>query len=116
MCIRDSSNDLTLAEYGPRIFDETVALREIGREVRPLAWKTRLRLGVRGVIGDSMRILQDPDFSWKRRVYWLVKNPRFHILKWRFFNLAANHDLHASAERSSFSLEGACLLYTSRCV
>ena len=103
----EHSNDLTLAEYGPRIFDETVALREIGREVRPLAWKTRLRLGVRGVIGDSMRILQDPDFSWKRRVYWLVKNPRFHILKWRFFNLAANHDLHASAERSSFSLEGA---------
>lgn len=102
----EHSNDLTLAEYGPRIFDETVALREIGRDVKPLTWKSKLRLRVRGIIGDSIRIMRDPEFSWKRRMYWLLVNPAFHIRKWKFHNLGARFDLAASGEASVHSLEG----------
>lgn len=102
----EHSNDLTLAEYGPRVFDETVALREIGRDVQPLSWKSRLRLLVRGILGDSLRIVRDPEFSWRRRLYWIVVNPAFHFRKWKYHNLGANFDLSNSGESSSHSLEG----------
>lgn len=101
----EHSNDLSLDEYGPRIFDETVALREIGRDVSALTWKGRLRLTLRGILADSVRILKDPSFTWKRRVYWLLVNPIFHVRKWQFHNLAARADLTASEGASTHSLE-----------
>lgn len=102
----EHSNDLTLAEYGPRIFDETVALREIGREVEPLTLRSRVRLTLRGICGDTVRILRDPAYGWKRRLYWLVINPRYHLRKWKFHNLGARHELSRSGEESEHSLEG----------
>lgn len=102
----EHSNDLTLAEYGSRIFDETVALREIGRNVKPLTWKTKLRLEIYGIISDSIRILRDPEFSWRRRIYWIFANPMFHIRKWKFHNLGASFDLENSGDLSEHSLEG----------
>ncbi|MBC9936593.1 MULTISPECIES: glycosyltransferase family A protein [unclassified Leucobacter] len=101
----EHSNDLTLAEYGPRIFDETVALREIGREVSPVSAKTRLRLTVRGILADSLRILRDRSFGLRRKLYWLVMNPAFHVRKWKYHNLGAALDLSNAGGDSSHSLE-----------
>lgn len=101
----EHSNDLTLAEYGPRIFDETVALREIGRDVQPLKARTRLRLTVRGIIGDTVRILRDPAYSLPRKLYWMVRNPFYHLRKWKYHNLGATADLTARESNSQYSLE-----------
>lgn len=99
------SNDLTLSEYGPRMFDETVALREIGREVLPLSSRTRLRLTLRGVLGDSRKIIRDHDYSFKRKCYWLLVNPLFHVRKWKFHNLGARLDLSNRDGQLRHSLE-----------
>ncbi|MFF1878083.1 glycosyltransferase family 2 protein [Leifsonia sp. NPDC058230] len=81
----EHSNDLTLDEYGRRIFDETVGLRQIGFPIPPMSRAGQLRLTLRGVVGDTLRILRDPDFSWKRRLYWLAVNPAYQIAKWRSY-------------------------------
>lgn len=78
----EHSNDLTRTEYGKRIFDETVGLRRIGFQIPPMTRNQQLRLTVRGTLGDAMRILRDPGFGWKRRLYWLAVNPWFQIRKW----------------------------------
>ncbi|MBC9927522.1 MULTISPECIES: glycosyltransferase family A protein [unclassified Leucobacter] len=101
----EHSNDLTLAEYGPRIFDETVALREIGRDVSPVSAKTRLKLTVRGILADSLRIVQDSSFGLRRKLYWLVMNPAFHLRKWKYHNLGAVSELSNSGGASAHSLE-----------
>lgn len=77
------SNDLTLAEYGKRMFDETVGLLDIGLEQRAPRGRERAHLLRHGIARDTVRILRDPDYSWKRKLYWLVMNPRYHVAKWR---------------------------------
>ncbi|MFO7690776.1 MAG: glycosyltransferase family 2 protein [Cryobacterium sp.] len=81
----EHSNDLTREEYRRRIFDETVGLRQIGFPIPELNHKAQLRLTVRGILGDSLRIVQDGDFSWKRKLYWLLVNPIYQVTKWRSY-------------------------------
>ena len=81
----EHSNDLTLDEYGKRIFDETVGLRRIGFPIPRMSRAGQLRLTLRGIAGDTLRILRDGDFSWRRKLYWLVVNPAFQIRKWRSY-------------------------------
>jgi rhamnosyltransferase len=78
----EHSNDLTLDEYGRRIFDETVGLRQIGFPIPRMTRGARLRLTLRGIVGDTLRILRDPDFGWKRRLFWLAVNPVYQVAKW----------------------------------
>lgn len=77
------SNDLRLREYKHRMFDETLALKKIGIKMQPITLLVSTKLTVKGIIGDSLRILRDKEYSYKRKVYWLMLNPLFHIEKWR---------------------------------
>jgi rhamnosyltransferase len=81
----EHSNDLTLGEYERRIFDETVGLREIGFPIPPMSRPQQARLTARGIVGDTLRILRDGDFSWKRKAFWLVVNPAYQVVKWRSY-------------------------------
>lgn len=81
----EHSNDLTLGEYERRIFDETVGLREIGFPIPPMSRPQQLRLTARGIVGDTLRILRDGDFSWKRKAFWLAVNPAYQVVKWRSY-------------------------------
>jgi rhamnosyltransferase len=101
----EHSNDLTLSEYGRRIFDETVGLRQIGFAVNPINRSQQLRLTVRGIGGDTLRLLRDKGFSWKRRAYWLVFNPSFHVRKWSRYRVAAAVDLNDAEAIKAGSLE-----------
>lgn len=101
----EHSNDLTLDEYGKRIFDETVGLRQIGFPIPPMARSAQLRMTLRGIAGDSLRILRDGDFSWKRKLYWLVMNPRYQIRKWSLYRASTLVDLNDEAAIRSGSLE-----------
>lgn len=78
----EHSNDLTRDEYRRRIFDETVGLRQIGFPIPVLTPKGQLRLTCRGIFGDSLRILRDGDFGWKRKLVWLLVNPSYQVAKW----------------------------------
>lgn len=83
------SNDLAFREYGPRIFDETIGLRQIGIDISAISRGMQLRLTIRGAIGDSIRIIRDPDFGWLAKIGWLARNPWYHVMKWHYFRKAS---------------------------
>lgn len=99
------SNDLTLAEYQHRMFDETMGLRKIGLPVGVPSKKAVLKMTVRGVARDTIRICRDPEYSFERKLYWLVVNPFFHVQKWRGVRLAALADLEDTDAAAKYSLE-----------
>ena len=101
----EHSNDLTLAEYGRRIFDETVGLRQIGFPIPRMSRASQLRLTLRGIVGDSLRILRDRDYSWRRKLYWLVANPAFQVRKWRSYRASTLVDLADEGAIRAGSLE-----------
>lgn len=98
------SNDLTLDEYGKRMFDETVALRQIGKPIPPMRRRAQLRMTVRGILADSIRIVRD-DYSRVGTLRWLLVNPSFHRAKWRAYRAATLVDLSDDAAIRAGSLE-----------
>jgi len=101
----EHSNDLSWSEFGARIFDETVGLRQIGTEAPPMTFTQMVRRTIRGSLGDTARIARDGGFSWKRKLYWFVVNPAFQARKWSSYRRAANVDLSNAAEITAGSLE-----------
>lgn len=99
------SNDLTLGEYQHRLFDETVGLRKIGLPVAVPPMGVVSRMVVRGILRDTRSILRDGHYSYKRKLYWLVVNPFFHVQKWRGVRLGAQIDLDDANVHSQYSLE-----------
>lgn len=87
------SNDIRLRDYKARIFDETLGLRQVGIAVGRPSKKIVAKMLVKGVVKDWMRTVSDPDYSWKRKLYWLVINPFYHIEKWRGILLATRQEL-----------------------
>jgi rhamnosyltransferase len=101
----EHSNDLTLDEYRRRIFDETVGLRQIGFPIEAMSGRARARLTLRGIVGDTLRILRDPEFSRKRKLYWLVLNPRYQVVKWHSYRASTLVDLDDAEAIVAGSLE-----------
>jgi len=77
------SNDLTLAEYDERMAEETMGQREVGIDVAVPSVPVVGRMVTRGVVRDTVRLLRDRDFSWRRKLYYLVVGPLYHLQKWR---------------------------------
>jgi len=77
------SNDLTLAEYDERMEAETLGQREVGIAVARPSLAVVVRMSTRGVLRDAVRILRDRDYGWRRKLYYLVVNPLYHVQKWR---------------------------------
>jgi rhamnosyltransferase len=102
----EHSNDLTLSEYRDRIFDETVGLRQIGTGELPVISRGAVLLyALKGTIGDSIRIVRDHAYSWKRKAYWLTVNPAFHFFKWQSYRRSALVDLDDHGAINAGSLE-----------
>jgi rhamnosyltransferase len=101
----EHSNDLTLGEYGPRIFDETIGLRSIGTPIPPMSVRGSVRHVLRGTIRDTLAILMDRDFSAGQTVGWLFKNPFYHVTKWRNYWKATHVDLTDADQIRARSLE-----------
>jgi rhamnosyltransferase len=99
------SNDLTLSEYGKRVFDETIALRRIGHAMPVVS---RLRQVTRtgyGVLRDSMKIIADPDYGFVSTLGWLVRNPWYQVAKWRSLYAATHVSLDDEDAIARGSLE-----------
>lgn len=73
------SNDLTYGEYKKRIFDEIVGLRASGNVVPPPP--SAIRRFVRAVLLDPSDIVQDRDLDPRKKLYWLLVNPFYHLAK-----------------------------------
>lgn len=101
----EHSNDLRLTEYKHRIFDEIIGLRKIGVKVQRPSIKGVIKMIVFGVITDAIKTIYDPAYSLKRKIFWLVLNPLYHIEKWRGFRLAAAADVKDDAMFTKYSLE-----------
>ena len=99
------SNDLLLREYKHRVFDETIGLRKIGTELRMPSRKSIVKSVVLGVLKDGYHTVMDDQYSLKRKVYWLLVNPLYHIEKWRGVRLAIKASLDDSEIFGKYSLE-----------
>lgn len=99
------SNDMQLREYKLRMFDETMGLRKIGKAVRAPSVGSIIKMILIGTIKDTIYTLYDGEYSWKRKLYWLVLNPIYHIEKWRGVRLAAKADLRDKDIFEKYSLE-----------
>jgi rhamnosyltransferase len=101
----EHSNDLTFKEYGHRIFDETVGLRQIGHDIPTIGRLAVLRHAAHGSIGDALQISRDRSYSWKRKAYWLVVNPMYHVRKWSSYRASTMVDLDDHGAIKAGSLE-----------
>lgn len=101
----EHSNDLTLREYAPRIFDEVIGMRKIGHEIPLLKLWRAGAYAAFGAARDTFRISRDASFTWKRKVYWFAVNPAYHFAKWSGYRKATLVDLSDANAVSSGSLE-----------
>lgn len=99
------SNDLSWSEYGRRIVDETVGLRRIGFPISALSRKAQAKLTLRGIVGDSLRIMRDPSYGPVSTVRWLVVNPWYQVRKWSSYRVASRVDLADGERIDALSLE-----------
>jgi rhamnosyltransferase len=103
--IVEHSNDLDRTEYGRRIFDETVGLREIGTAIPVMSRRSQAKLALRGIAGDSVRIIQDRSIGWKRKLFWLIVNPAYQLTKWSSYRRSTLVPLHDMEAINAGSLE-----------
>jgi len=87
------SNDLTLAEYDKRMTEETMGQREVGIDVAVPSVSVVGRMVTRGVALDTVKLMRDRDFSWRRKLYYLVIGPLYHLQKWRGVRRGARAEL-----------------------
>jgi rhamnosyltransferase len=99
------TNDIKLSEYKHRMFDETLGLRRTGFDIKTPARRTILKIIVKGVFKDWIRTIKDPQYSPKRKLYWLAFNPFYHVEKWRGVHLATIVDLNNDDSTRKNSLE-----------
>lgn len=101
------SNDLTLREFGKRIFDETIARRRVGENVPPLRRGTQLARTGYGILRDGVRILADADYRPATKLRWLVLNPLYQIVHWQGYYRGSRMPLddHRSIARLSLESE-----------
>ena len=101
--IVEHSNDVRLSEYRQRIFDETYNVRLNSGITNKVSIFSVVTNVFKASLKDSVKIISDKDYNWKRRIYWLLVNPLFHIEKWRGIRLANRVDLNQDI--SQYSLE-----------
>lgn len=99
------SNDMSLGEYKHRMFDETMGLRKIGIPVAVPGRKLIVKMILRGTVRDTLNIFRDGQYSWKRKLYWLVMNPFFHVNKWHGIRLATLASVGDQSALDKYSLE-----------
>jgi len=101
----EHSNDVTLAEYPGRIFDETVGLRRVGERVPSHGWLGTFARIVKDVLRSSVRILGDSDYTVSEKLRWLAVNPSYVWAKWTSMRRASRINLDDKSALSKYSLE-----------
>ena len=110
----EHSNDVTFAEYGKRVFDETRGRRgaDGGSSAAPqrMSWLGMTARLARDTARTLVRIAGDSRYSLGAKLRWMAVNPWYLVSKWvnirRALNLGAGAPGIAGA-RQRFSLEAA---------
>ena len=101
----EHSNDVTLSEYGKRVFDETLGMRKVGEGRTSLTWIQAKLRAVRDVLKNSVWIIRDEDYSFGDKLKWLVVNPVYVWKKWANIHRALNVNLSDTERIQRYSLE-----------
>ena len=99
------TNEIKLSDYKKRMFDEIVGVRRVGKTMDPISIAFVIKQMVRACTVGSMFILRDGQYSWKRKIYWLLLNPLFVLEKWKGVRAAIKVDLDDQETIDSYSLE-----------
>lgn len=101
----EHSNDVTLSEYGKRVFDETLGMRKVGEGRTSIFWVQAKARAVRDVLNTSGSIILDKDYSVTQKLKWLVVNPAYVWKKWANIHRALNVKLSDAQRIQRYSLE-----------
>lgn len=107
----EHSNDVTFAEYGKRVFDETRGRRGAddasSASSSGLSWLGMTARLARDTVRTLARIARDPRYPWGAKLHWMAVNPWYLVTKWinirRALNGAGARGDAGAAQR--FSLE-----------
>ena len=99
------TNEIKLRDYKKRMFDEIVGVRRVGKTMDPISIPFVIKQVVRALTLGSRFILRDGQYSWKRKLYWLVVNPLFVVEKWKGVRAAIAVDLKDEQAIANQSLE-----------
>jgi rhamnosyltransferase len=99
------TNEIKLPEYKKRTFDEIVGLRRVGIQVSSPGYRAIIKLIFKGTLRDWLHTIKDPEYSFKRKMYWLLLNPLFHVEKWRGFVAGTRVKLDDQDTIEAYSLE-----------
>ena len=100
----EHSNDVTLAEYPQRVFDETIGRRRVGASLPVHGLLGTFARMAKDALRGSARILRDPDYVFTSKLRWLAVNPRYVWAKWTSIRRASRMDL-ADPAVGKYSLE-----------
>ena len=101
----EHSNDVTLSEYGKRVFDETLGMRKVGEGRNSISWVQAKARAIRDVLKTSWLIIRDKDYSVAEKLRWLMVNPVYVWKKWANIHRALNVNLSDTQRIERYSLE-----------
>jgi len=82
----EHSNDVTFAEYGKRVFDETrgrrAAASAAGAASQHVTWLGMMVRIARDTVRTLARIARDPGYSLGAKLHWITINPWYLAKKW----------------------------------
>lgn len=103
----EHSNDVTLGEYGKRVFDESMGRRRLGELWTPMSLGGMLARMLRDTLRTELRILSDHDYSFGAKLRWLWVNPAYILKKWVNIRRASRVDVADESAVARYSLESA---------
>ena len=101
----EHSNDVTFADYGRRVFDETLGRKRAGLIEQPLTVAGMIGRLARDIIRTWGRILRDPHLSPGAKVRWIFLNPAYLVKKWVNIRRGQRTALADDKRIARFSLE-----------
>ena len=99
------TNEIRLRDYKKRMFDEIVGVRRIGKQMDQVSVLFVIKQFIRALSLGSFFIIRDHQYSWRRKLYWLIVNPLYVIEKWRGVRAAIAVDLSDQKSIDANSLE-----------
>ena len=77
------SNEVSVRGYVDRMRAEVRGHAASGVPLPRYSAAGAVLRAARGILTDSGRILVDTDYGLFRSLYWLIKNPAYHVARWR---------------------------------
>lgn len=99
------SNEFSIREYKNRMFDEIMGLRKNNINVEAPSMKAVVRMVVTGSVKDMVSSCRDREYSLKRKLYYIITAPLYHIQKWRGVRRAVATDFKDDLASEKHSLE-----------